>query len=479
MIPENRHDTTGTERIPYKWKALVTVSLSILMVTMDFSITNISFPILSKIFNADLTTVMWVSLVYTLVSTSLLLVLGRIGDLVGRKRIFSSGMIFFSMGLLICSVAQSIESLILFRGIQAIGTAMIISCGTAIVTEAFPVEERGKGLGIIGVSVSSGMIIGPLVGGILLRWFDWRSIYYCRIPVGIIAVFLSFIILEKDQKYKGRIKIDIGGALTSAFGLASIIYGVSQIKRLGLGSATVLLFICVGMLLLVAFVFIERRIEAPVVELSLFKNPIFSCNIGALLLIFISYPAFVLIMPFFLIQGIGMKVSFAGLLMAVPSGTAMLLGPVSGWMSDRFGQVWFSAFGAIINVIALMMMRNFDLHTQTLSMLPAMILIGAGSGLFQSPNNSTLMGTVPRQHYGTTSALIALQRQVGMSLGMAICGVLFSTRRLVYQTKLVAQGIEPDCAVELATAPAFHDVLLLGIIIGSIAVVLSLVHKRH
>jgi len=181
-----------TEWLAYKWKALVIVMLSTFLGTIDVSIVNISFPILTRELNAELTTVVWVTLAYNLTSTSLMLILGRIGDIMGRKRIFTTGLLIFSVGLAACALSRGITQLIFFRVIQALGSAMIVACGTAIITESFPENERGKALGLAAVPVSAGFITGPILGGILLDWLNWRSIFYVRVPIALLVFVMSF-----------------------------------------------------------------------------------------------------------------------------------------------------------------------------------------------------------------------------------------------------------------------------------------------
>lgn len=197
--------------MPAKWKTLITVAVSAMMATMDASITNIAFPVLSRVFKADVSVVMWVSVAFVLVSTSSMLIIGKIGDMVGRKRIFLLGIAVFTLGLLACALADSIGQLIFFRTFQAVGAAMTISCGAAIVTEAFPANEVGKGLGSLGVSVSLGFIAGPVIGGPLLDFLDWRAIFYVRIPLGLAAFLMATLFLDKDQPRHGKFDLDLRG----------------------------------------------------------------------------------------------------------------------------------------------------------------------------------------------------------------------------------------------------------------------------
>jgi EmrB/QacA subfamily drug resistance transporter len=470
------HQIQGLQSDPqgYKWKALATVALGTLMGTMDASIANISFPVLTRVFQADLTVVMWVALVYILVCTSLMLVLGKISDLIGRKKIYAGGMAIFTLGLIACSMAQGIGQLILFRILQAVGTAMSVACGPAIVTEAFPPEERGKGLGLLGVAVSLGFILGPTLGGFLLEWLSWRSIFYIRVPVGLITLFMILFLLKKDQARPGRISLDFKGAFFSSAGIFCVVLGMSQINKFGFGSLQVGLLIGLGLVSLAVFMLIERRVEEPIVDLALFKNRVFSSATWSLFLTFVAVPGYILIMPFYLMHGVGLTASAAGLLMAVNAMTTIVVGPISGSLSDRFGPVRFSTIGAAATAAAFYLMRGFDLETQITTIVPILILLGVGVGCFQPSNNSIIMGAVTREHLGTASALIATQRQVGLSLGMALAGSLFTARRAVYQAELLGQGLKSDYVTRFSIPLAFQDVLLISVFICLSVVLLCL-----
>jgi len=467
-------DSSSKKMLAYKWKAFIIVALGTFMGTMDASITNISFPILTKVFDIQLTTVMWVTLAYMLTSTSLMLVLGKAGDQMGRKRLYATGMLIFSLGLFLCSLSRTINQLIICRVFQAVGAAMTIACSTAIVADAFPAEERGKGLGLLGSSVSAGFITGPILGGILLEWLHWRSIFYVRIPLGLLTFVLALMFLKKDEIKVEKVKLDYWGMLSSSIGLLSIMFGVSQVNKLGLYSPIVHFLIVFGLLCLIIFVLVERNAEDPVVDLSLFKNRVFSSAIWSLFLTFMAYPVFVLVMPFYLMQGIGLPPLKTGMLMAVVSMTTIVVGPISGWLSDRSKPVWISTLGAVATLIAYLLMCGFDLQTQIVGIIPVLILYGFGVSSFHAPNNSSVMGSVRNERLGTASALIATQRQVGMSLGMAIAGTIYTTRKARHLIELTGKGLEAAQAARKAIPLSFHDALLVSACILSLVVLLCL-----
>lgn len=465
----------GDEVGSYKWKAMITVAVGILMATMDASITNIAFPTLTRVFHADLTSVMWVSVAYILVSTSSMLILGKVSDLVGRRRVYTLGMMLFTMGLIACSLARGVGELILYRCFQGLGAAMMVSCGTAIVTEAFPVREMGRGIGLLGISVSLGFIVGPILGGFLLHWMDWRSIFWVRAPVAFLSLLLGAFLLKRDGLAVRHGRLDVAGALTSSAGLFSLVYGISRLKDVGLFSPWVLGLVGAGLFFLTLFVAVERRAEDPILDPVLFRNRTFRNATLSLLLLFVAAPPFILLMPFYLIDGIGLSPSGAGLLLTANSVATIVFGPVSGVLSDRYGPHLFASGGAMAITAAFGCMLLFNLHTPIGMIVLVLILLGLGIGMFQAPNNSMIMGTAPREKLGTASALIATLRQVGLSLGMALAGTLYAARSLLYEQRWLERGVAGGEAAKLSIPQAFHDTLIYSICLGTGVILFSLV----
>jgi len=350
---------------------------------------------------------------------------------------------------------------------------MAISCASAIVTEAFPEKERGMGLGFLAVSVSAGLITGPVLGGFLLGWLDWRSIYYVRIPFGLMVLVMALLFLNKDKVQQRKIRFDLLGMLTSSAGLACLMVGINQLNRFGLKSSMFLLTMGLGLLSFMLFILIERRVSDPIVDLSLFKNRVFSSALCGLFTIFLTYSAYILLMPFYLLQAIGMRPSKAGVIMTIVSMTAIIVGPVSGWLSDRFGQVWFATLGALITVTSFWLIGGFDLESRVIDIFPALMLAGLGMGMFQSPNSSSIMGSVRKDRLGTASAMIAMFRQVGISLGMALAGTIYAARMIHHAAELNRAGIQEALANKQAIAHSFSDVFFVSAIAMTLAVALS------
>lgn len=463
----------------YKWKAMATVALGTIMGTMDASITNISFPILTKTFGVSITTIVWVSLAFILASTSFLLILGRAGDVFGRKRLYLGGTVVFTLGLIFCTLSQNISQLIFFRVVQAIGAAMSMACGAAIVTEAFPQNERGLGMGLLALSVSVGLISGPVLGGFLLEWLDWRSLFYMRIPVGLLVFLMAQVFLKKDHRRTEKIRFDLWGTFFSAAGLACIMIGVNQLNRFGFKSSQFYLLMGLSLLSLIIFIFVEKQALDPIVDLTLFNNRVFSAAVVSLFLMFLTYSAYILLMPFYLLQGIGLTPSKAGVVMTIVSMMALIVGPISGKLSDRFGQARFATLGALVTILSFGLMILFDDKGRMIDIIPALTLAGLGMGLFQSPNNSSIMGAVSPERLGTASAMIAASRQVGISIGMALSGTIYTSRFLYHQGELARQGLPGAIVERRAVTLSFSDAFLVSAVLMVSVVILSLMTRSQ
>ena len=406
------------------------VAMSTMMGAVDFSFVNLSMPTLARVFNSELSTVVWLNLTWAVVLVCLGPVLGKINDVMGRKGVFLVGAGFMTAGLIGCSLSSTMGQLISFRVVNAIGNAMTMTCHAAIVTDAFPREERGRGLGLQNASLSLGFILGPLVGGTLLSWLDWRSIYDVRVPAGILMFFMAAAILRPDSPPVSKARFDVAGTLTSAVGLFSLILGVSFITQHGLSSPLVWMLVLGGFLLLVLFVIIEKRVPDPIIDLSLFSNRAFLGGTLSLLVFWIAVQGLALTIPFYLGQARAMAFSSIGLLFTVGSMASFLVSPVSGSLSDRVKPAGLSAVGAAIYLAALVLWLNFGLHTSLLFAVVAFVVGGSGSGTFLSANSTAVMAAVKPEQHGAASALLASITGLSLSLGMAWASTVSMRRTL-------------------------------------------------
>jgi len=412
----------------YKWRALIAVAFGTYMGTMDFSIINVALPTLSDEFNRPPDIVIWASLTAALVSTGLTLTAGRAGDLFGRKRIYLTGWSVFGIGLALASFATNIETLITFRAIQAIGVSMSVGTGSAIITQAFPDNERGKALGIIGSVVGAGLMTGPIVGGILLGFGDWRALFYLRIPIVLLAFGLAAWMI-RDDRNDDRLpgKLDIPGAITLFVFISTALLAVNRGQGWGWTSPQVLGLFAVSVASFVAFIRIEARSASPVLSLDLFKRRAFSVAVGALILTFLGQAAGIFLMPFYLVEVRGYSTVQMGLILSTIPLMMLLLSTYSGQISDRRGFRHQTTLGVLIVAAGLLTLSTLDEATTAPFIMARLSLIGIGASIFGSPNSSDVMGSVPRSMLGTASASLATGRNVGTAAGLAIAGAVLVT----------------------------------------------------
>ncbi len=457
--------------IDYKWLALLTVSIGTFMGTLDASIVNISFPRLVRIFETDASVVLWVSVAYLLVSIGLMLAFARIGDILGRKRVYIVGFALFTVGLILCSLSQSVVQLILARVVQGVGAAMTIALSMAIVTAAFRDHERGKALGILGAVVSTGLLIGPVLGGFLLDIFDWRSVFYTRVPIGVVGIVMAWVLLREQRDTDVHIKFDLLGSATLFGGLSCLLLLVNiGGKSSFISPQTGVLATCM-VILLVLFVVVERKTDQPTVDLSLFRNRLFASGNISLGIMSIAIITTVFLMPFYLIDGLGYSASKAGLLMAAVPAVTFIVSPLSGWLSDKIGTSLLRIVGVVLVCLALFLLSRLDATSSIIGILLKLVVLGIGFGMFESPNSSSIMGSVSRDYLGTASAMISTSRQIGMTVGMAIAGTIFAARQLFHIAQLSHNGLNPAMLNELSLISSFQDTLLLVTIVSVVGIV--------
>ncbi|MBE9505476.1 MAG: MFS transporter [Chloroflexi bacterium] len=468
----------NVSRIDYKWTALVAVATGILMLTLDEGSVRIILPALGTAFEATVDDVVWVWLIYLLIGAGLVLALGRIGDAFGRKRIYTGGLVLFTIGLALSAVAPGLAELIAFRAVQAVGAAMVVAMANAIVTASFPAQERGRALGIMATVVSVGLLGGPAIGGALVDWLGWRSVFYARIPVCILAIGLAIFLLRKDPLSRRDRGFDIAGATTLFLGLASILVAINRGQSAGWTSPLVLGLVALGIVLLGGFVRIERKAADPVLDLSLFSGRVFASASVTHALFYISTISVRFVLPYFLLLGLSLPATTAGLLLAVIPGARALLSPLSGRLSDRTGAWVLTSSGVAVVGAGVLLMLTLDSDATTMDLVPLLAIVGIGVGLFVAPNTSTIMGCVSKDRLGTASAMVATTRQIGSSLGLAVAGMVFTHTKLVHAGDLLAQGVPPGLVETQSIVAGFRTTLVASLVFALAGLLVMLLVGR-
>ncbi len=412
--------------VEYKWRCLLAVCFGTFMATMDFSIVNVALPTLSREFDKSPDTVVWVALASSLMVTGITLTAGRMGDIYGRKRVYIAGWVVFTIGMAAASLAQSIEQLIAIRFFQSVGVALAIANGNAIVTEAFPPEQRGQALGTTGSVVGAGLMTGPIVGGLILEALSWHAIFYLRVPIGIAAMVLAAVFIRPSANTHdaaGR-RLDIPGAVTLFATLSTALLAVNRGTNWGWSSPPILALGAVALVSLTAFLRIESRAASPVVALSLFKVRSYAVGTASLALSFAGQSAVTFLMPFYLQQVKGYSTGQTGFVLATVPSMMLLLSPISGRVSDRYGFRHQTTLGLAIVSIGLLAMSTIHAETAIGLVMLRLAVVGIGTSIFMSPNSSAIMSSVPRERLGTASASVATARNIGNASGLAMASAI-------------------------------------------------------
>lgn len=468
----------------HKWWALVTVALGTFMATLDSSIVNISLPAILTYFRSDLATIQWVVLAYLLAITSLLLTFGRLADIWGRKKVYTIGFGIFTLGSLVCGLAPTPAYLIGARVIQAVGAAMLQSNGLAIATAVFPDKERGRALGINGTIVATGITLGPAIGGVLVGAFGWQSIFSVNLPVGLIGIGLALLVLQEERISTRRAgataRFDPLGAILIAVALSTLLLALNRGSVAGWGSPRIIGLFAVAILCFAAFIVVERRVAAPILDLTLFRIRAFATGNVAALCSFLAISTNAFLMPFFLQLVLGFGPAQAGLLLMPTSLTLAIVAPLSGWLSDRFGARFLASLGLAISALALLLLSFLTAGAHYSDILFRLILLGVGIGTFNSPNSSAIFSSVPRDRYGVIGGFISMIRNSGQVIGVAIAGavVVAAIAPVVGDAGLDALRTGGNGAGRNALLDAFmqgfRQVFLLSAIIAACGAVISI-----
>ncbi len=411
----------------HKWWALGTVSIGVFMAVLDANIVNIALPHIMASFHADLITIEWVILAYLLTISVMVLTAGRLADIVGRKKVYRAGFGVFIVGSALCSAAPGPDWLIAARVIQALGASMTMANGLAITTAVFPARQRGQALGINSTTVALGATLGPTLGGLLVDSLGWRSVFYLNLPVGLIGMVMAHLVLREELVSTAgpqRLSFDWLGAVTSGVTLGAFILALSQGGVWGWSSLPTLALLGTTALFFAAFILAERREKDAIIDLSFFRKRAFATGVSASFLNFLAMSSNQFLMPFFLQTVQGYSARQAGLMITPVAVMLAVMGPLSGRLSDRFGARTFSSVGLGLVGLALLWLSFIPQDAGYLQVLVALAMVGAGIGLFQSPNNSSVLSAVPRTSYGTTAAFLNLTRTTGQVTGVAVAGTI-------------------------------------------------------
>jgi EmrB/QacA subfamily drug resistance transporter len=456
-----------------KWPVFFLVAIGIFMATLDGSIVNIALPAIMKDLQVPLATTGWVMMIYLLTVSSLLLTFGRLSDIKGRRWVFCRGFIIFSLGSLFCGMARSALWLIMARSFQGVGAAMIMACSPALITDTFPVLERGKALGMVGTVVAAGLTTGPALGGLILDLFSWRLIFYINIPIGIGSTALAVRILKGGRGDLSRAEpFDWAGAVLLSVCLCTVIITLNRISDWGYTSWRLYFIVGVSIFSAIGLVRVETRTRYPIFEPSLLKIRLFTYPILSAILLYASLFTMIFLMPFYLVHPSGFPMDRAGYTMVIPFVFLFFVSPLAGTISDRIGSRLLCALGMVVMTAALFSLARLSPSSSPLPVAWRLALAGIGTALFVSPNSAAVMSAVPMNRRGIASGMVATARNIGMVVGVTLAGLVFSSifRKLSggESFKIYHSELEPIFLT------AFHHAMLAGGLVAGLGVVVAL-----
>ncbi|XJZ26869.1 MFS transporter [Bacillota bacterium Lsc_1132] len=429
--------SANKEKAKNHWYVVATVCIGAFMAALDASIINIALPKLQQQFNTPMNEIEWVSLAYLLSLASLILIFGRLADLIGRRWLYIIGFVLFSVSSLFCGLAPSLSVLVISRVLQGMGAALLQANSVSIITFATPKKDLGKAIGIQASAQGIGLSLGPVVGGTLLSFVSWKWLFFINLPIGVIGTVLGILFLPKDSIKAVKAKFDYTGAIFLIPSLITIIYILNMGLKLGWTSPVILSCLAIATVFTSLFIRTESKRSEPLVDLSLFKNSFFTFgNITGILSFMVMY-AVLLLTPYYLDQVKNLPVFQASFLITVIPIGMTIATPISGMITDRRGPALPLLLGLSMATIGSLLLTFIDSTGTYVITCIGLFLVGSGIGMFTPPNNSSIMGSVPQNVLGITGGILNMSRTLGMGLGVTLGG-------LMYQFFLKAYGSSLD-----------------------------------
>jgi EmrB/QacA subfamily drug resistance transporter len=410
-----------------RWIILIVVIMSTFMSALDGSIVNVALPKMAKVLNVTTSSIQLVATSYLIVISGTVLIFGRLGDMLGKTKMFKFGLALFTFGSLLCGITSSFPVLIMARIVQAVGAAGTMANNQGIIAEVFPPNERGKALGFVGTSVALGSLVGPGLGGFIVGAASWEYIFLINVPIGLAVLFYAFRLLPKGNRTAVG-KMDGIGSVLFMLTIVPLFVALGQGLNRGFTDPLILSGFTVAIIAFIAFIFVEKKRENPLIQLQIFSNKLFSLSIFCGFITFVALFCHNITLPFYLQDVMSYSPQHAGLILMIFPLILAVAAPVSGHLSDKIGSEVLTFIGLLLVSLGLLLMSTLNENSTLLSMIAFIGTMSIGMGLFQSPNNSLIMSTVPKDKLGIAGSINALIRNLGMVCGIALATTLLYSR---------------------------------------------------
>lgn len=464
----------------YKNRGLILFNIVLLtfMACLDSSIVNVALPVMADYFKVGMNSIAIIVSSYLIAISATILIFGRLGDIKGTVRVFKIGIVIFTLGSLMCAIANSLYWLVLARVIQAVGAAGFMATNQGIITRVFPAGERGKALGITGSFVALGTLVGPPLGGFIVDGAAWQYIFLINIPIGFFAFILGLKILPKDEESK-KARLDIKGALLFLVFIVALFAAILAGEQIGFLKPPVLIGFGLAIAAFIIFIKVELAEDSPMLQLNIFRNQLFSLSIICGFLLFVAMNCSNILLPFYLQDVIKMSPSVSGLYLMTYPMVLFVVAPISGHLSDKIGSELLTLIGLMVFSSAFFMMATLNQNLEPVKLIVIIAIMALGNGMFQSPNNSLIMSSVPRDRVGIAGSINALVRNLGLVVGISVSTLILygvMSSQLGYKVTTFVEGKEGEFAFAMRVTYISAGLISL---IGAALTALRLIRKRY
>jgi EmrB/QacA subfamily drug resistance transporter len=423
-----------------KWWTLGAMCLSMFMIMLDSTVVNVALPSIQEDLGTSVDQLEWVVNGYTLSFAALLVTGGRLGDIFGRRRIFMIGVVVFAGSSATAGLAQSPDMLVVSRIAEGVGDALMMPATLSIITDAFPVEERGKAIGTWAGISGLALSFGPLMGGFLTEYVSWRAIFYINLPIAILALIASFVAVRESRDEKAERTVDYLGVVLLTVALTAFVLALIEGNEWGWGSAKTIGLLAGGAVATALFLMVESRVKAPVVEFDFFRSRNFiGANTVALIISFAMMGSF-FFLAIYLQDLLGYSPLETGVRFLPTTVLIVLVAPIAGRVADRIGSRWPMVLGLLITALSLYLFSRMTATTTYNDLLPAWILLGIGIGLTMSPMSTAAMNAVDIDKAGVASGTLQMFRMMGGTIGVAATGAIFQSKLGAFNPAALATG---------------------------------------
>lgn len=444
----------------YRYVILAIIMAGTLMSVLDALAVNIALPSITATYGEELQATQWVITAYLATMTCLLLVFGKLSEYTGKVRLFSAGMLVFTLSSVACGLSGFLAELVAFRIAQAIGAAMMFSIGPAIVFQVFPPAERGRALGYLAAIAALGSILGPVLGGTIIDLLGWKGIFFINVPIGFIVGIAALKYLRIDEQLLDTLTVDWPGAVLSIIAITSLMVAMASFSAAAINTATVLVSFGVFLASAAAFAYRESKHRSPLLDLSLFRDAKFTLPLICAILFYVAHITVNLAGPFYYEGVLGYSATQVGVLYMIVFAAMVLAAPVSGWLYDRYHSRYHSAIGMGIIVLSLFLLGFSFLQKDILLIGLSLAALGVGDGLFQTPNNVEIMNTVPQAKLGVASGVTATTKNLALALGASFVSLAMASQSGGY---LAGSGTTALTAASANTMFAAGGLCVLGV----------------